>query len=159
MTQHQRATSPNEDVPINEEENQPFITNFESQSFEKAGAEPVNIAELLSLDKDQDQEDFTQALSAQEDLPFKTDFHPLAGRDNSFEDDAEEEMIKIVNPNKHVQNDQDGGRKRKLRHVSKIESFKRGKDAFKNCCKDLFNTKQSQTEVSMESLNAHQSFS
>lgn len=50
-------------------------------------------------------------------------------------------MIKIVNPNKFVSNDQDGGRRRKLRHVSKIESFVRGKDAIKGFCKDLFSVK------------------
>ena len=51
-------------------------------------------------------------------------------------------MIKPINPNKHIQNYEDGGRKRKLRHVSKIASFKRGPDAINPFCKDLFNVKQ-----------------
>ena len=57
----------------------------------------------------------------------------VVGQNNSFEDDPEEEMREIVNPNKFVHNTVDGGRRRKLRHVSKIDSFKRGKDAIKNC--------------------------
>ena len=48
-------------------------------------------------------------------------------------------MIPVVNPNKHVQNDEDGGRKRKVRHVSKIEHLRqKGKDAIKECCANLF---------------------
>ena len=46
-----------------------------------------------------------------------------------------------MNPNKHIHNNQDGGRRRKLRHVSKIDNFVRGKDAIKSYCKDLFNVK------------------
>lgn len=62
---------------------------------------------------------------------------------NEFEDedDQDEEMIKPVNPNKHIQNYEDGGRRRKLRHVSKIDCFKRGKDAINPFCKDLFGVK------------------
>ena len=61
--------------------------------------------------------------------------------ENKLEGEYEEEMIKIVNPNKHVSNAEDGGRRRKLRHISKIECFKRGRDAIQNCCKDLFSVK------------------
>ncbi len=83
----------------------------------------------------------------------------MAGQNNSFEDDSEEEMIRPVNPNKHESNDVDGGRCRKLRHFSKIENAKKGKDAFKNCQKDLFNVKARQTEVSMMDSPTMQSFS
>mmetsp|Transcript_44487 Transcript_44487/g.59022 ORF Transcript_44487/g.59022 Transcript_44487/m.59022 type:complete len:155 (+) Transcript_44487:164-628(+) len=51
-------------------------------------------------------------------------------------------MIKIVNTNKHVHNGVDGGRTRKLRHISKIQTFKRGHDAIKPFCKDLFDVKK-----------------
>ena len=61
--------------------------------------------------------------------------------ENKLEGEYEEEMIKIVNPNKHVSNAEDGGRTRKLRHISKIECFKRGRNAIQNCCKDLFSVK------------------
>ena len=51
----------------------------------------------------------------------------------------------MVNPNKHVSNQEDGGRKRKLRHVSKIENLRnRGKEAIKECCTDLFGAGKSE---------------
>lgn len=68
-------------------------------------------------------------------------FHPA--NDNEFEEE-EEEMIPIVNPNKHIQNYEDGGRRRKNRHISKMDQFKNGKKAFIHCCKDLFGVKQQQ---------------
>ena len=60
----------------------------------------------------------------------------------TFEEEEEEEMIKIVNPNKHQQNQEDGGRTRKLRHVSRTEHFKNGRDMILSLSKDLFNVKQ-----------------
>ena len=101
--------------------------------------------------------DFSEAFS----LP---DLHPIqAGAtvsNNLFDDEPEEEMIQIVNPNKHVQNYEDGGRRRKLRHVSKIETFKRGKDAIKSFCKDLFSVKQmtesTPTPLKEESMQSSQ---
>ena len=68
-------------------------------------------------------------------------------------------MIKIVNPNKHVQNGEDGGRKRKLRHVSKIDCFKRGSDAIKPFCKDLFGSKSLFPEASSSSQLEDESIS
>lgn len=101
-------------------------------------AEPVHIMDLLGMDRDHE-ENYNEAYSLKAES-YPLSFHP-AGH-NDFDDDQEEEMIKIVNPHKHVQNAEDGGRRRKLRHVSKIDSFKRGKDAFKSCSKDLFSVKQ-----------------
>ena len=38
-------------------------------------------------------------------------------------------MIQVVNTNKHEHNGVDGGRIRKMRHISKIKTFKRGSEA------------------------------
>jgi len=62
---------------------------------------------------------------------------------HELETEHEEETIKIVNPNKHVHNNEDGGRQRKYRNFSKIQTFKTGLHAIKSCCKDLFDVKQS----------------
>ena len=105
--------------------------------------QPIHIMDLLGMDKDHDEDsnsNFAEAFKLSAEQRYPLSFHPADS--NEFEDEQEEEMIKIVNPNKHVHNEQDGGRKRKLRHVSKIESFRRGKDAIKSFCKDLFSVKQ-----------------
>lgn len=60
-----------------------------------------------------------------------------------YEDEPEEETYKIVNKNKHVFNGNDGGRTRKMRHISKIDTFIRGHEAIKPFCKDLFDVKKS----------------
>ena len=96
-----------------------------------------HIIDLLGIDKDHEDANEQPFLVNDPQLIF----HPTSTL-NEFEDELEEEMIKIVNPNKHVQNYEDGGRRRKLRHVSKIECFKRGKDAINPFCKDLFGVKQ-----------------
>lgn len=79
-------------------------------------------------------------------------FHPSAG-ENSSEDDFEDEMIKPVNPNEHIFNDNDGGRTRKLRHVSKIDCFKRGHEAVLKCRKDLFNVKARNPAIDVQVLD------
>lgn len=72
----------------------------------------------------------------------------MAASSNEFgftESDDEDFLIPVVNPNKHVSNQEDGGRKRKLRHVSKIEHLhQRGKEAIKECCTDLFGAGKSE---------------
>ena len=107
--------------------------------------------DLLCPDDGELENDFSEAFS----LP---DLHPLTAgatvQNNLFDDEPEEEMIQIVNPNKHVQNYEDGGRRRKLRHVSKIETFKRGKDAIKSFCKDLFSVKQMPSQPPAEAATA-----
>ena len=61
------------------------------------------------------------------------------------ESDDEDLFIPVVNPNKHVSNQEDGGRKRKLRHVSKIENLRpRGKEAINECRTDLFGAGRSE---------------
>jgi len=70
-------------------------------------------------------------------IPF---YQPWSGFEITDSED-DEVLIPVVNPNKHVSNGEDGGRKRKLRHVSKIEHLKlRGKDHLKECCTNLFGT-------------------
>ena len=56
-------------------------------------------------------------------------------------------MLKIVNTNKHEYNGTDGGRTHKMRHISRIKTFKRGSEAVKPLCKDLFNAKNSDVVV------------
>ena len=70
--------------------------------------------DLLGIDRDHEDEDEDLAVNVpfhhlQTDTCFAVSFHPDTG-ENEFEDELEEEMIKIVNPNKHIQNDEDGGR-------------------------------------------------
>lgn len=68
--------------------------------------EPPHIMDLLGIDRDH--EDEGENLDAkvpfqhlQTDTCFTVSFHPETGV-NEFEDEQEEEMIKIVNPNKHI---------------------------------------------------------
>ena len=68
-------------------------------------------------------------------------------------EEEEEEMIPIVNTNKHISNTVDGGRRRKLRHISKISTFKRGHDAIKPFCRDLFGVKKTMEDESLMDLS------
>ena len=113
----------------------------------RVATEPPHIMDLLGIDRDHvdEGENLDAKVPFQHlrtDTCFTVSFHPETAGVNEFEDEQEEEMIKIVNPNKHIQNYEDGGRRRKLRHVSKIDCFKRGKDAINPFCKDLFGVKQ-----------------
>lgn len=83
-------------------------------------------------------------------------FHPSSSLLDLLDDEEpEEEMYKIVNTNKHISNGNDGGRTRKMRHISKIQTFKRGHDAIKPFCKDLFavkKIKEAEEDSTMEHL-------
>ena len=59
--------------------------------------------DLLFLDtKQENQDEFSEAFSLSDRYPIQQHhtFHPAA--DNDFEEDCEEEMVKIINPNKHI---------------------------------------------------------
>ena len=112
----------------------------------KSQPDELNLMDLLCSNQDGD--GFGEALGAHAER-YQLNFHPDQG-DNSF--DQEDEIIRPVNPNKHVPNMEDGGRTRKFRKFSKIDCFKRGPDAIKNCRKNLFNVQPSAEKEDIDEL-------
>ena len=104
---------------------------------------------MLGINNDSDEGGSFKETFSLAQAPDPVIFHSASLQDLDAE--PEEEMIRIVNTNKHVFNEQDGGRRRKFRHVSKIQTFKRGHDAIKPFCKDLFDVKKDKGETSEHS--------
>ena len=78
----------------------------------------LSIQELLGINHDSDEDrSFKETFSLPQAL-FPVKFHP--SNLQALDAEHEEEMIRIVNTNPHVHNGDDGGRARKLRHISKI---------------------------------------
>jgi hypothetical protein len=63
----------------------------------------LNFLDLMGGADDESESDFSSALLSMPDRYHQLSFHP-AGH-NSFEEEDEEEIIRLVNPNKHVYND------------------------------------------------------
>ncbi len=102
-----------------EEENEPMCEdqteNMQSVA-EQADYDELNIYDLCG--KDSEQVPFVVDSLLPQTVQSLPAFYPL--QINGLEEETELELNPVINTHKHISNDQDGGRKRKQRNVSKI---------------------------------------
>ena len=101
---------------------------------------------LIALDEmehcDDAADETTQTLYSQPlSLPMRGEYNLPQVSDDLFVEEADDEVFWPKNTNKFIPNGEDGGRKRKMRHVSRIGDNQKKK--MKDFCRDLFNVKSS----------------